>query len=1240
MRQTSHSKAAARLLAVLAAVAGLALCPAQAQEAEWARLYTGAAALYTKGDYLQALVMAKQALAVAEKTFGAEDRIVGDTLHGVAMLYRAQRQYKEAEPLFRRSLAIREKVLGPDDPELAQSLNMLAELYDSNGQAAQAEAAYKRALAIREKALGADHLDVAESLNNLAVLYRSPNQYAQAEPLYKRSLAIREKALGTGHRVVAESLSNLGIMYKAQGRYADAEPVFKRALAIRENALGPDHPDVAASLNSLAGVYYFQRHYEQAEPLLKRALAIREKALGPDHSDVASSLNDLAALYKTRGEFTAAETLYTRSLAIWEKALGADHLWVASSLIRVGQLYVEQGQFGRAEPFYVRALAIREKARGADHPDVATGLINLGELFREQGKYAQAEPLYVRALAIREKAFGAEHESVAEALNDLAILHHTRGQYGEAGALFRRALAIHEKILGPDHPDVATNLNNLAQVYYSQGQYVETEPLLYRALAIREKVLGLNHPDVASSLNGLAVMYNTQKKYAQAEPLLQRAVAIWEKAYGPDHPDVAHGLNSLASLYLARREYAKAEPLTLRALAIREKVLGPLHPELAMTLTDLAALYRAQGLYQKAEPIYLRALQIREKSLGMEHLRVAQSLNSLAEMYRRQKQDAQALPYARRASAIYRTRIIDGGTGEAAVREASMNKAGFLRHLSLLAVNPEQEPEARIADEAFQIVQLEQASGTASAIAKMAARFASGDDALAGLVKRKQDSNERQAKNESQLVSAASKPPKERSATAERVLRDDIARMTQEIAAIDADLTRRFPEYQELTRPEPLAVARIQPLLRAGEAMLVYAFDDEQQAYIWLLRQDSVRFVQHPVDVKAVAAKVATVRSEMDFDDSGNATRVSVAALHELYQQLFAPALPYLAGVTHLMVVPSGSLQSLPFSMLVASPPPEIKVDADYRKVDWLARHYAFSVLPSVSSIQAFRQFAKTPGLQEPFAGFGDPLIGGGAAAGTVARGKRGRVDIAGVFRNLMASAGAGAPTIAPASEIADVDAIRGAPRLAETADELRAMAQALKSDAKSIWLQGNATETRIKQLDLSKYRTLAFATHGVMAGEIKGIGEPGLILTPPQHGSLEDDGYLSSGEIAKLKLNADWVVLSACNTAAADGTPGAEGLSGLAKAFFYAGARSLLVSHWPVASEATVPLTTAMLKEYESNPAQGKAEAHRKAMLALIETPKHPEYAHPLFWAPFVVVGEGGAGTPRPAKLPEQIRQ
>jgi CHAT domain-containing protein len=145
-----------------------------------------------------------------------------------------------------------------------------------------------------------------------------------------------------------------------------------------------------------------------------------------------------------------------------------------------------------------------------------------------------------------------------------------------------------------------------------------------------------------------------------------------------------------------------------------------------------------------------------------------------------------------------------------------------------------------------------------------------------------------------------------------------------------------------------------------------------------------------------------------------------------------------------------------------------------------------------------------------------------------------------------------------------------------------------------------------------------------VLAGEISNATEPGLLLTPPDKASEIDDGYLSASDIAGLKLDADWVILSACNTAAGDAR-GAESLSGLARAFFYAGARSLLVSHWEVASEPTVQLITNAVDEWKRDPKIGRTEALRRSMLSMIDKGKEYE-AHPAFWAPFVLVGEGGA--------------
>ena len=197
---------------------------------------------------------------------------------------------------------------------------------------------------------------------------------------------------------------------------------------------------------------------------------------------------------------------------------------------------------------------------------------------------------------------------------------------------------------------------------------------------------------------------------------------------------------------------------------------------------------------------------------------------------------------------------------------------------------------------------------------------------------------------------------------------------------------------------------------------------------------------------------------------------------------------------------------------------------------------------------------------------------------------------------------------------------------LPETADELCAVAQNVKADVSDIRLGMRATEREIKQLsasgELAKYRMLHFATHGVLAGQLGGTHEPGLILTPPDKTTEEDDGYLAASEIANLKLDAGWVILSACNTAAGAATS-AEALSGLARAFIYAQARAWLVSHWEVYSDATVKLITTAIREIARDAKVGRAEAMRRSMLTIIEKGE-PHEAHPAYWAPFVVVGEG----------------
>jgi CHAT domain-containing protein len=331
--------------------------------------------------------------------------------------------------------------------------------------------------------------------------------------------------------------------------------------------------------------------------------------------------------------------------------------------------------------------------------------------------------------------------------------------------------------------------------------------------------------------------------------------------------------------------------------------------------------------------------------------------------------------------------------------------------------------------------------------------------------------------------------------------------------------------------------------------------------------------------------------------------------------------------------VPSGALTQLPFQVLITDKPdPALRGTEALHRAAWLARSHALTVLPSVSSLKALRQFAKESRANRTLIGFGNPLLNGPdaryAALAAAARSKtscpewpKQRVaELTGKRRGVL--------PLTLRGGLADVTEIRLQVPLPETADELCAVARDLSVTGDEIRLGERATETEIKRLsetgELSKYRVVHFATHGALAGQVSGKSEPGLLLTPPAAATETDDGYLSASEIAALKLDADWVILSACNTAAG-GAEGAEALSGLARAFFYAGARSLLVSHWAVDSASTVKLTTKALSIMSADKSVGRAEALRRSMLAMIESGDQKE-VHPAYWAPFVVVGEGSS--------------
>jgi CHAT domain-containing protein len=937
--------------------------------------------------------------------------------------------------------------------------------------------------------------------------------------------------------------------------------------------------------------------------MLALALFVSNPAFAGE-AEWKAHINSGAAAYQ-RGDYSSAAANLTAALKEAE-AFGETDQRLALTLNNLAVVYREQGRYAEAEQLSRRSLAIRERALGPEHPDVGGSLNNLAALFHVQGRYAETEPLYRRSLAIIEKELGPDHPNVGTALNNLADLYQAQGRYAEAEPLSRRSLAIRERALGPEHLDVGGSLNNLAALYRAQGRFAEAEPLSRRSLAVVEKALGPDHQHVGTTLSVLALLYQAQGRFAEAEPLFRRTLAIREKALGQSHPDVGRALNNLAALYQAQGRLAEAEPLLRRSFGIQEKSLGPDHQDMATASNNLAVVYQEQGRWGEAEPLYWRAMGILEKAVGPDHPNAGWTLNSLAVLYRAQGKMDESLALARRASTSLARRFsADSGVSRrGALGEQRMRSSGFEFHVSLLAEWAERVPQTRTeaTREGFGIAQLARASDTAEQVAKMAARYAAGSDALAQLARARQDALARLEQLDSRIVQAAGQRGNE---TLASQLRAEEAETTKTIAELDARLEREYPQYRELTNPRPLELAAAQRLLAEDEA-LVLLLVSADESFLWVLRHGDAGFLKLALKRAELVGMVRRLRAQLDLG-AGDPNRIiarpfDVATAHELYRKILGPAESLLIGVKQLILVPDGAMQSLPPGVLVTELPAKpIASLADHAQVAWLAKKYAITVLPAAGSLRALRQFAKAPASREPFGGFGDPVLEG---SGEGAR----RANI---------------PALYSRGAVADANEVRKLARLPESADELRAIAAALNAPAASIRLGSAATERAVKEADLTRYRNLAFATHGLMAGDFKGLAEPALVLTPPENGSELDDGLLTAGEISQLKLDADWVILSACNTAAPDGTPGAEGLSGLTKAFFYAGARSLLVSHWAVNSDAAVALTTRMFEE--SAKGAPKAEALRRSMLALMARTDEPYFAHPAFWAPFVLVSEGG---------------
>ena len=946
----------------------------------------------------------------------------------------------------------------------------------------------------------------------------------------------------------------------------------------------------------------------------------------------------------------------------------ASQSWGNSEQIRA--LLEESGRLNQdghpAAAESVARHAISQAEAYAARPGQGPGLLasaqqRLGVSLRLQGRHAEAEAVLRDALRGAERALGYGSRLAIKTQMQLGQSILSQGRYKDADKELREAVARAPEPRDADTLDIWLEVRSrLARLMVVTGDYTQAESLLRQVV---EKSGGAGERNILRwrqrAAMSLALLRHRQGRDEEALRHAHEAAELAVGVWGEDHQGSADAYADLGQMLMKLGRDEEAEPWLRKAVAIIAARQGEEYGSGAKPFMHLGRLLARRG-DPAAEALFSQALSIAERTASAELL--TQVLRADANFLRDQGHPDLAQPLFDRAI-VQADRLFALSRGLDA--EARENKVAFLRpiygeavknRIALDAKHPGRgHAEAALADVSCTQSRLFTELMRAADVARLAR-----DDRFQKLRASRDDLLNRLAEQRRRFALAAKSAPDDAEPVPAKpiddplvlarwrqdalAMKEGIARLERQREETEAGLWREFPRFMELDEPRPVTVAELRERwLRPDETLLAY-FRLKNRLLVFLVSKEEFRLVKVPVDLAQVDDLVAQARAPMESGGRVDLlARLDPRVLNRLYGLLLKPVEDRLPAGCRLLVVGDGPLYTLPMEMLVrswdardqarfaAARKPDL---SEYALLDYAGAHWRFTYVPSLASL-AIQRSDPRPGLgaKGEFIAFADP-----------------------VFQRADAAPGA-----ATRSLLEGLGAMRGGrvsiPRLPETADEVEAVAKLL-GGRHEIFLRDQAQESRVKHMDLGQARYLHFATHGLLGGEFARLkdyeaeessapaaggrrnltleddedaapapppkGQPALVLTLV--GNLADeDGLLTMSEVMGLDMNADLVVLSACNTAGERvESRGGEGFAGLTRAFMHAGARGLLVSHWSVESLATRDLVTDAFGRVKAGAAPDQAlaaaqadlRASRDARLGLAR-------AHPFFWAPFVYVGD-----------------
>jgi len=991
---------------------------------------------------------------------------------------------------------------------------------------------------------------------------------------------------------------------------------------------------------------------EKPDPARLKKLQAAADAPEPSTSDPVA----LAHFYFSRAVVRSELGRLRDAVADGEQAikLGSgkvDQLVLNNFRMTVALQYISAGEPKQALNVFLKMAADSEQSNNKGFLFTAYRLISfihltLGDMHGAQSYVDKTQALFKNARSIPGYGdHGGNWEaSVQEAK---ARLLEARGQLDDALKLYQRSEELRRAnidksskamipIPRPQLEQAADLvLLSIARIKSRLGRVAEAESDARRALLNRLRATGKYAPQTTRFIVALGVQLVEQGRYEEARKLLSAALVIYREIGMPeDTQTFVAVLSDLASVQALEDQWAEANASYTTIKRVTEKWEPARRAPFLTNFSRIETLYR-NGSVEEGLDVGRRLLDFRIGRYGGENPDTALARGYYAVGLALAKRDEEALKEFQTAvplltATTFNTDNDDVLNSAARTRYTKIVVENYIALLGRLGASS--GPDT--ASITFRLADSIRSRSVQKALIAAGARMSGSEPKLVAIVRHEQDLRQQIGTQLGQLNSLLALPPTERDDAGVSAMRREIENKRAEHIRVRADIDSRFPEYADLIDPKPPTVAQIREMLKPGEALLSFYFGRDA-SFVWAISQNGkVEFATLRDSVAVIESKVKKLREALEPQAAmiSDIPEFDLALSHELYTSLLEPVRAAWGDAKSLIVITNGALGLLPLGVLTIVPHQLSKdgpIFSGYRSAPWLSRAYAVTMVPSASALRTLRRLPPGSEKREQLIAFGDPWFNEEQAShAAMSGGVVAEVQARGITLKRRAS---------PQIEGANSMGIGELPRLPDTADELRSIALALEADpTKALHLGKEANEQLVKKTDLSGFKIVAFATHGLVPGELDGLDQPALALSAPNVAGVEGDGLLTMEEILTLKLDADWVVLSACNTGAAAGA-GAEAASGLGRAFFYAGTRAILVTNWSVHSASARELVTDLFRRQSANPALSRGEALRQASMALLDGEGFTDsngktiftYGHPLFWAPYSIIGDGGGAKP-----------